>query len=220
MGLILRLSISSVIFFILVVAAVPAHAEGPWSVEIFGGSSYSFPTPLRIRQAGYEDIDITARYETKPFEKDPYYAWRVGKWNGDKAWELDFVHQKLYLVNKPAEVQQFQITYGYSLLTVNRAWNKHGLIYRVGLGIVITNPATTVRGKQEPREGGFFNLGYFISGPTIQGAIGKRFYLGKDLFLALEGKLTASYARIDINGGYAQVPNAAVHWLFGLGYDF
>ncbi len=170
--------------FIAWSAAISAHAEGPWTVEGFGGSSYSFPTPLRIRQFGYEDIDITARYETKPFEKDPYYAWRVGKWNHDKAWEIEFVHQKLYLENKPAEVQQFQITYGYGLLTLNRAWEGHGLIYRVGLGIVITNPATTVRGKEKPRGGGIFNMGYFISGPTIQAAIGKRFYFQKDLFFA------------------------------------
>jgi len=216
----LRKWIAVPIIYIMCCAVIPAHAEGPWTAEIFGGSSYSFPTPLRIRQAGYEDIDITARYETKPFQKDPYYAWRIGKWNGDNAWELDFVHQKLYLENKPAEVQEFKITYGYSLLTLNRAWKRHGLIYRFGLGIVITNSETIVRGMEKTREGGILNNGYYISGPTAQGAIGKRFYLGKDLFLALEGKLTASYARIDINGGYAQVPNAAVHWLFGLGYDF
>jgi len=209
-----------ILLFILSSTAIPARAEGPWTVEAFGGSSYSFPTPLRIRQYGYPDIDITARYETKPFEKDPYYAWRIGNWKGNKAWELELVHQKLYLENKPAEVQEFQITYGYSLLTINRAWKSDGLIYRLGMGVVITNPSTIVRGREDSHEGGFLDQGYYVSGPTIQAAAEKKFYLAKDLFFALEGKLTASYARITINGGYAQVPNAAVHWLLGLGYDF
>jgi hypothetical protein len=212
--------IGLILLFILSSPAIPAWAEGPWSVEVFGGSSYSFPTPLRIRQYGYPDIDITARYETKPFEKDPYYAWRIGYWQGNKAWELELVHQKLYLENKPAEVQEFQITYGYSLLTINRAWESEGLIYRLGMGVVITNPSTIVRGQEDSHEGGLFDQGYYVSGPTIQAAADKRFYLAKDLFFSVEGKLTASYARITISGGYAQVPNAAVHWLFGLGYDF
>lgn len=215
-----RTSICALLLFIVSSAAIPDTVEGSWTAEGFGGSSYSFPTPLLIRQPGYPDIDITARYETKPFEADPYYAWRIGNWQGNKAWELEFVHQKLYLENKPAEVQQFQITYGYGQLTLNRAWKVNGFIYRVGMGVLITNPSTIVRGMEESHVGGIFNQGYYISGPTAQVAAGKRFYLMKDLFFAMEGKLTVSYARIDISGGYAQVPNAAVHWLFGLGYDF
>jgi len=208
------------LFMILSSAAVPARAEVTWTAELFGGSSYSFPTPLRIRQYGYPDIDITARYETKPFEKDYYYAWRIGRWKDDKAWELELIHQKLYLENKPAEVQEFQITYGYSLLTINRAWKTDGFIWRLGGGVVIANPSTIVRGREDSHEGGFLGQGYYVSGPTAQVAVEKKLYLAKNLFFAMEGVLTASYAQININGGYAQVPNAAVHWLFGLGYDF
>ncbi|HUI45918.1 MAG TPA: hypothetical protein VL122_08075 [Nitrospirota bacterium] len=208
------------LLIVIIAAASPVYAEGTWTAEIFGGSSYSFPTPLRIRQPGYEDIDITARYETKPFERDPYYAWRIGKWQDGSAWEFEHVHQKLYLTNKPAEVQQFQITYGYSLFTLNRAWKYGGFIYRFGAGVVVTSSFSVVRGEKYEQSGGLFDTGYFLSGATIQGAVGRRIYLTENLFLALEGKLTASYARVDIANGYAQVPNAAVHWLFGLGYDF
>jgi len=216
----MKLTAEVILLVVMMSAASSVHAEEMWTAEAFGGSSYSFPTPLRIRQPGYEDIDITARYETKPFEKDPYYAWRIGKWQDGSAWEFEQVHQKLYLTNKPAEVQQFQITYGYSLFTLNRAWKSGGFIYRLGAGVVVTNTFSTVRGEKYEQTGGLFDTGNYLSGATIQGAVGKRIYLTKNLFLALEGKLTASYARVNIANGYAQVPNAAVHWLFGLGYDF
>jgi len=215
-----KLTAGLILLIVIISASSPVHAEEMWTAEIFGGSSYSFPTPLRIRQPGYEDIDITARYETKPFENDPYYAWRIGKWHDDSAWEFEQVHQKLYLTNKPAEVQQFQITYGYSLFTLNRAWKSGGFIYRLGAGVVVTSSFSIVRGESYEQSGGLFDTGYHLSGATMQGAVGRRIYLAENLFLALEGKLTASYARVDIANGYAQVPNAAVHWLFGLGYDF
>lgn len=216
----MKLTAGLILLIVIISASSPVHAEEMWTAEIFGGSSYSFPTPLRIRQPGYEDIDITARYETKPFENDPYYAWRIGKWHDDSAWEFEQVHQKLYLTNKPAEVQQFQITYGYSLFTLNRAWKSGGFIYRLGAGVVVTSSFSIVRGESYEQSGGLFDTGYHLSGATMQGAVGRRIYLAENLFLALEGKLTASYARVDIANGYAQVPNAAVHWLFGLGYDF
>jgi hypothetical protein len=213
-------AIRVILLFVIISTVSPVQADGVWTADIFGGSSYSFPTPLRIHQSGYDDIDITARYETKPFTSAPYYAWRIGKWQDGSAWEFEHVHQKLYLTNKPAEVQEFQITFGYSLFTLNRAWKYGDYIYRFGAGVVVTSPFSVVRGERYEQKGGLFDTGYHLSGATLQGAIGRRIYLAENLFIACEGKLTASYARVNIADGYAEVPNAAIHWLFGMGYDF
>jgi hypothetical protein len=101
---------------------------------------------------------------------------------------------------------------------VNRAWEEKGFIYRAGLGVVITHPETTIRGLSHPQDGGIYD-GYYLSDPTVQGAVENRFHIWRWLTASLEAKLTASYARIPVEGGHADVPNVAVHGLFGLGVE-
>ncbi len=200
--------------------AVPAGALAAerWALQIFGGAPYNFNLPLRIHQSGQPDLKVTGNYESRPFETPYYYAVRAGAWNGDKAWELELIHDKLYLKDKPPEVGDFAISHGFNLLTVNRAWELEGFIFRTGLGVVITHPETTIRGRTDPQDGGIFE-GYHVSGPTAQGAVEKRFRVGKRLIVSLEAKLTASYAWIPVEGGHADVPDVAVHGLFGLGAE-
>jgi hypothetical protein len=45
-------------------------------------------------------------------------------------------------------------------------------------------------------------------------------YLWRGVFVTLEGKLTASFARVPIDAGSADVPNIALHGLFGLGAEW
>lgn len=201
------------------ITQVKAEEEKKWSFEVFMGSAYNLITPLKIRQTGYEDIKLNARYETKPLKESPYYSWRISHWKENKAWELELIHHKLYLENRPPEVEHFEITHGYNLLTINRAWER-GLIYRLGIGVVISHPETTIRGKRFPANEGLLNHGFYISGPTAQFAVGKRLYLSKKFFATIEGKITTSYARIPVVDGKAEVPNVGLHGLFGLGYDF
>lgn len=189
-----------------------------WSLQIFGGSALNFNLPLTIHQSGYSDLKVTGNYESRPFEVPYYYAWRVGAWNGNRAWELELVHDKLYLKDKPSEIQEFSISHGYNLLTVNRAVEEKGFIFRAGLGVVITHPETTIRGLTHPQDGGISG-GYHLSGPTAQGAVEKRFHIWRGLIASLEAKLTASYARIPVERGHANVPNVAIHGLFGLGVE-
>lgn len=210
---------------IAVVALIPLAAargqEAGWSFELYGGSAYSAPTPLTIRQAGEPEIRLTARYATKPWTGSPYYAYRIGRWSRSGAWEVELVHHKVYLENPPAEVQQLEISHGYNLISVNRAVRHRGLILRVGAGAVVAWPHATVRGKTLPARGrGLFGRGYYLVGPTAQLAVGKRFTVWRKLFLAAEGKLTGSYARIPVQDGRATVPNVAVHGLLGLGFAF
>lgn len=193
-------------------------AEVHWSLELFVGVSFNFPAPLTIRQSRQSDIQLNARYTSKSLERPVYYGWRIGNWHGDDGWELELVHNKLYLANKPEDVQEFSISHGFNALTVNRSRERGGLVERIGAGVVITHPESTVRGKRFPEEGGIFDRGYFLSGPTVQASAGKPFRIREDLFAPAEGKFSASFARIPVADGNADVTNFSLHGIFGLGY--
>ena len=205
---------------VLVIVSIPENSDATWIFELFGGSVYNVTTPLHIRQSGYDEIKLNARYETEPFDPPLYYDMRIARWKNNCGWEFEFIHQKLFLENEPVEVQNFSITHGYNLFTINRGWKHKVFILHVGAGIVLTHPETTIREKRYSETKGIFHKGYYISGPVIQGAIGKRFNFYRNLYLTIEGKLTGSYTRIPIQGGNAIVPNVAIHGLFGLGYSF
>lgn len=207
----------------LILVVLPAVAADKYSVEVFMGTQFNARTPLTIEQDGEQKIKVdSAEYDSDAFTglDSPYYAWRIGMWNDNRAWELELIHQKLILENKPEEVQHFEISHGYNLITINRAWALRHFIFRVGGGIVLSHPETTVRNKSRGYHEEFPD-GFYVSGPTAQIALGKRFPLWRGLFGVLETKLTASYAAdVPIADGEAEVPNAAFHALFGLGYEF
>ncbi len=204
----------------IVLVVMSEDSNATWTFVFFGGSAYNFETPLTICQSGHNNIGLNARYETKPFELPIYYGLRIARWKESCAWELELIHHKLHLKNRPPEVQNFSITHGYNLLTVNWARKHKGFISHLGAGVVITHPETTVRKKRYSEKVGLLNRGYYISGPTMQVAVEKRLYSWKRLFATIEGKLTGSYARIPIHDGSADVPNVVIHGLFGLGGDF
>lgn len=199
---------------------ISAEAQDTWTFELLGGDAYCFKTPLTIHQSGYEDISLTAKYKTNSFEPPIYYSIRLARWNNDRAWELELVHLKIELKNPPSEVQHFEVSHGYNLLTVNRSWKQRKFIFRLGGGIVISHPESTVRGKSLSWDRGILNKGYYVSGVTVQVDVGRRLYFGENLFVTVDGKLTGSYARVPVEDGHADVPNVAIHGLFGVGYEF
>jgi len=205
---------------LLLLLAAPALVRANWSLVFSGGSAYNFKTRLKIEQAGEADIRLQARYRTRALDNAPYYGLRLAKWTNDAAWEFEHLHHKIFLTNNPPEVQHFQVEHGYNLFTLNRAWRRRGWIYRFGAGLVVTRPVTIVRGKDSLPEGANFFTDYHLSGFGAQIGGGWRVYLKQKIFLALEAKLSAAYARIQIAEGHASVPNVALHGLLGLGYDF
>ena len=210
-----------IIFVIILIMGLffPGWAMAGWTIQLSTGSSYSFPSPLTIQQDGEKDIDLTAEYETKAWATQaPYYDLRIARWKNGTAWEFESLHQKLYLKNKPDEVEHFSISHGYNFNMLNYALSKYGFIYRAGIGFIMTHPETKVRGKRLEDDGGI--NGFYISGAGGQLAVEKRHYTTDKLSLSLEVKFTAAYAEIPIADGTATVPNYAAHGLIGIGYDF
>ena len=189
-------------------------------VQGFLGNSFSVPSPLKLVQSGYPDLTFTAHYSTRPFEPTWYYAWRLGYFWGRTGLLLDFVHHKVYLENPPPEVQDFRITYGYNIFTLGPAWKTRHTVYNLGVGAVVGNPHSIVRGQEWTRHGGIFDGGYYLAGPALQGGASWSFRVVNRFFLSLDGRLTAAYARVPIEGGHANVPNLALHVLLGAGYGF
>ncbi len=197
----------------------PAFSESMISLEGMTGSALVSQTWLRVHQAGERPIYMdNARYQVKPFEGMPYFSARVGLWKEEKAWELEVLNMNLYLDNPCPEIQEFEISQGYTMIMVNRAWRTWGAEARIGGGIVMARADGVVRGQEfdwDDADSGE----YIVGGPAVQAAIGKRFYLAGDLFLNLEGKTTLSQATTPVANGEAYVPCLALHGLIGLGYD-
>jgi hypothetical protein len=203
---------------LLVLIAPPLRAETGWTFQLSLGEVANLDTSLEIRQEGSPTLDLDADYETRPFESPFYYSLRAGRWVDHRAWELELIHQKIFLTNRPPEVQSFAVSHGYNLLTVNRAWEARLFLWRIGAGAVVAHPESEVRGRVLDSDDTNLSGGYELTGPVLQVGIEKRFDLGSRWLLDVEGKASAARAVIPVAGGEADAPNAALHLLLGFGW--
>ena len=205
----------------LLIASLPAtFAQTRWTLEAHGGEVYNVPMPLTIRQNGYPDLKLTARYRTEAFTLPIYSDWRLSRWKNNRSWEFEFIHHKLYLDNTSAEVQKFNISHGFNMIFVNRGFDKKTFHYRVGCGIVLAHPESNIRGNEFGSSTDNWDLGYFLTGPILNFAIGKHYRLNKRFFVNTEAKTTFAYSSIKVAQGNADVYNLAFHLIVGVGYDF
>ncbi len=179
--------------------------------DFLPGITYAVPTPLNIYQDGYNKISLIAKYDTRDFESPIYYSYRLGVGNNGKFIEVEMNHLKLYLKNRPAEIEYFSISHGYNQVFINRFVRKKHYGIRYGAGIVVTHPENKIRGLEWVPP----NAGYYISGICLQTAIQKRLKLTKWFAIAAEAKISFAYSRIHINNGHANVPALAFHLLIG-----
>ena len=198
--------------------------KASWSFEIHGGLPYNIPSPLMVKQNGQADLRFNARYRSEPFKSPGYYLLRAGRWEGGKAWEVEFIHHKLFLDNHPPEIQEFSISHGYNILTVNRSLKKTlfgniDYLLRLGAGVVIAHPETTVRNLQIDQGKGLLGAGYYITGPVLNISAGKRFYFADRLFINTELKFNPSVSWVPIAQGQAIVWNFPVAIALGMGID-
>lgn len=187
-------------------------------ISVADGLQYNVPLPLVIRQSGQPDIRLTAHYSTRPFFEVPYYDVKVGIARRPWAYKLELVHHKLYLENRPGEVQWFEITHGYNPILVNAVREQWGVTFRAGAGILLAHPETTIRGLRLPENGGI--LGWYVSGPAAQVGVSKSWGFGRHLLAGVEGKLVGAWARVPIVNGSADVSNLSLHGLASVGWRF
>ena len=201
-----------------------AAQDAFWSFDIQGGIPVNIPAPLVVRQDGQPTIRLTARYRAEPFVSPGFYVIRGGRWQNDKSWELEFAHHKIFLKNMPPEIEEFSISHGYNILTMNRAmkkvlFQKFKYILRLGAGVVIAHPETTIRGLSLDQEKGLFGAGYYISGPVLNITMDKRLYFLDPLFINLELKVNPSVSWVPVEQGQAIVWNFPFTFAFGMGVD-
>jgi hypothetical protein len=182
------------------------YGQSRWSFELQAGTVYSLNLPLIIRQSGYPDIKIKrADYDSEPFKTPPYWNIRVTKWWKKKSIEVEFVHHKFYLRNKPAEVQRFGISHGFNMLFLNHGREIGKYILRGGVGTSFIHAENTVRGMKYP-EAEKFDLGsHDVRGIALNLSCARQIKLNKTFFFNAEAKLHAAVADVPVVNGSAQL---------------
>ncbi len=212
-GTILRKLLTAGSLALGLLAPSPGTAQVKFAVEVFTGVAINFNTPLKLEQDGQPDIELTADYETRPFEQPFYWAIRVGLRSPKSAWELQLLHHKIYLTNPSDEVQSFDITHGFNILTVNYAREFRPVTLRAGAGVVLPHVTGTVRGEEYSTEGG-----YEIGGPAFLLGAGKRWPIVAGLSFEAESQLTVGWVNVGVMDGRVKTSNVALHLWIGLGY--
>ncbi|NOR51267.1 MAG: hypothetical protein GQ470_01485 [Gammaproteobacteria bacterium] len=193
-----------------------------WEMSGGSGTGFSKKSPLSIYHPNGDIHIAKAEYETRPWGTlAPYSDIRFARWDdgGKTAWEGEIHHHKLHLVNNTPDIQEFVISHGYNMFTLNRIWKKDGYHLRAGAGFVLTHPETVIYDQTfDADAGGFF--GFYLNGWTVQLGIEKRYPIQsgwlKGMSFLTEAKITTSRTTIPIENGTADVPNTAIHGIVGL----
>jgi len=196
--------------------AATAIAAESWSLEAYLGNAYNFRSRLKIEQDGGYSRSLTADYDTKGFDSPVYYAFRGARWEQDRAWEVSFIHHKLFLQNPPAGVAALSVSHGFNIVSVSRAFRNGNWVYRFGAGPVITHAEGIINGIG-------YDGPYKLAGAALLAGGGWRFYLSRSAFLSVEAMATAAYTRPKMSGplnAEIEVSNVAIHGLAGIGFEF
>lgn len=111
-------------------------------------------------------------------------------------------------------------SHGFNMINLNRGFAKKTFQYRAGAGIVLSHPESNIRGKEFGDSVDDFDMGYYISGPTLNFAISKPYQIMSWFYINAEAKTTFSYSYIKVAQGHAEVYSFAFHIILGIGVDF
>lgn len=204
-------AMAAVVVALLVFVANPASAQT--TLTVFMGSSAHAPLAVVFDLKDQDNVYINKpQWETKPFYEAPYYSIRVGH----GRWDVELIHDKMYLMNPEDPIEHFEVSHGYNLLLLNRAHGDGPITWRTGLGIVVAHPESTVAGQKLGYGYELMN-GFHISGPAGQVSVAYTRDLVGPFFFAAEAKGTVAWARVPVYNGWATVPHAAAHLLAGIG---
>lgn len=236
------------ILLLLVLFLVPIQTRANLVFEFIWGISWQLPSTMTEYGLG-SPVVYHPEWETRSlssiFADSPYWAARNGIWDSTHTWaiEIEWIHQKIFLVSTDDHIQKFDISHGYNLLLVNYAhkiyYNKGiELIFRVGLGPVIAYPESVVDGIYNGT-GDYYGdpstKAMVLAGLGGQIAFQMRVPLADYLLGFLELKYTAGYAVVPYSGkidptgntdsdnlytGEFHVPQHSIHLTWGFGLDF
>lgn len=192
-------------------------AQASWQFEFMPGLSLALPTPVSIRQDGFEDLNFWTSWKTEPLKFPLFYSYRLSRYERNQGWEIEMNHLKLYALDLPPEVSRFSITHGFNHLWVNRAWVKANFTLKAGAGIVLAHPENTIRDLPLDENRGIGGSGYYVAGPTAHFGMQRNIELGKNVFISTEAKCSFAFASVPVAGGRSGVPAVVFHFLAGLG---
>ena len=187
-----------------------------WSLELLVGDAYNANSRTRIEQEDLGRLSFTGDYETRGLEGPLHYAWRVARWEDARAWELQLLHHKIFLQNRPTGLDALSVSHGFNMLTFNRALEYDGWRMRAGLGPVITHVEARVAGSS-------YDGPYELSGAAALIGLGRRLDFGRHIYLVGEVSATFGYIRAQPDGDSrlrVTIRNPAVHAQAGVGYRF
>src|SRR5262245_29666024 len=87
-----------------------AAQQPEWSAEVLIGDAFNLTSRTYIHAVQVSPGSFGGDYETRGFEGPLHYAWRLTRWDQDRGWELQLLHHKLYLRNRPAAVEALSIS--------------------------------------------------------------------------------------------------------------
>ncbi len=195
-----------------------AWSQDRWFLNFTPGLSLVPPAPLEIEQKGAHDISIWAKYRTFPLRLPLYYSYTGGYTRGNRLYEIEMNHLKIYLQNTSEQVEWFAVSHGYNQIFFNTGTMNGKISHKTGIGMVLAHPENTVNGKSLNPYKGLFGRGYYPAGIAAQYVYYKEFHAGKFLYLLVEAKASVGYAVVKVVDGRASVPVAALHFLVGPGF--
>jgi hypothetical protein len=201
----------------VVLVEQPAVADDAhWAFDVLIGDAYNFDSRTRVRHVSVGRVSIDGEFETRGLEGPLHYAWRVARWEDDKAWELQLLHHKLYLQDPPSPIESLSVSHGFNIITVNRAFEFDGWRARIGLGPVVTHAEARIAGTS-------YNGPYELAGAAALIGAGRVLALTSHLYLL--GEISATFGYIEVNPEGTpelefNIRNPALHAQVGLGYRF
>jgi len=195
-----------------------ASTQNDWYINLSPGVDFIPPEPLIITQEGYGPVSFWANYESSPLRSPVYYSSRIGFIKGEKGWEVEMNHLKIYLKNTPDAIQRFSISHGYNQFFINRVKKSGRFRIKTGAGIVLAHPENTVRNLKLDESLGILGWGYYIAGPAVQKAIAAELKIVGRLYMLAELKATLAYANVPVADGRAHAPVFALHLQLGPGF--
>ena len=212
------------IFIISFYLLFPNHLKSQGiSLELMSGIPLNVALPMVVSQQGEQDIRIKkAHFASDPFLSPIFWDWQI-QYNKDSlnGFSIESIHHKLFLKNKPPEIERFGISHGYNYIFINRFFSRGNpdLKLNFGLGTVLAHPESTVRGKQFYQHNGLINWGYYFNGWAVNGGMSYQKKLFGRFFAIVHGKCCFSHSKVPIMDGSARLWNLSFMLTFGLKYE-